>query len=76
VEAVFRMNGSDGSRPTPLISRWRSPISGAGLDLGYVSDWGEEPPLWWCLRFCPDEPPLVIAIEEEPDLPRKVTPGG
>ena len=34
-----------------------------GLTLGYVSDYGSEPPLWWALRFCPDGP-LIIAIED------------
>jgi hypothetical protein len=37
---------------------------GIGLTLGYVSEWGEEPPLWWCLRFCPDGP-LIVTIEVE-----------
>jgi hypothetical protein len=35
------------------------------LRLGYVSDHCGEPPLWWTLRFCPGDQPLVIAIEEE-----------
>jgi hypothetical protein len=46
------------------------------LDLGYVSDYGAEPPLWWCLRFCPGEPPLVIAIEDEGEPRWIATQGG
>jgi hypothetical protein len=31
-----------------------------------VSDYGAEPSLWWCLRYCPDGP-LIIAIEDRGD---------
>jgi hypothetical protein len=61
VEALFALNGSDGVSTDDLalaLSHF-----GMGLTLGHVADWGDEPPVWWCLRFCPAGP-LIIAIEE------------
>jgi hypothetical protein len=63
VEAVFAMNGSDGVETDAADLALARSHFGMPLSLGYVSDWGEEPPLWWCLRYCPDGP-LIIAVED------------
>jgi hypothetical protein len=64
VERAFAVGGSDGISTDASDLALALSHFGMGLRLGYVSDYGAEPPLWWCLRFCPDGPP-VIAIEEE-----------
>jgi hypothetical protein len=63
VEAVFAMNGSDGVSTDAADIALALSAFGMGLMLGYFADYGAEPPLWWCLRFCPDGP-LIIAIED------------
>jgi hypothetical protein len=65
VEAVFRMNGSDGVSTKALDVANALAAFGLGLTLGYMAEYGEAQPLWWVLRFCPDDKPLIIAIEQE-----------
>jgi hypothetical protein len=63
VERAFAAGGSDGVMTDAADLALALSQFGLSLTLGYVSDWGAEPPLWWCLRYCPDGP-LIIAIED------------
>jgi hypothetical protein len=65
VERAFRMGGSDGVSTTAEDVALALSHFGYGLNLGYMAEVGEERPLWWVLRFFPDDKPLVIAIEQE-----------
>ena len=47
VEAVFRMNGSDGASTDVIDLALALSYFGMGLTPGSVSDRGAEPPLWW-----------------------------
>jgi hypothetical protein len=64
VEAVFRCFGSDGVATKAIDVANALAAFGYGLSLGYIADYGEEQPLWWVLRYCPGDVPLIIAIEE------------
>jgi hypothetical protein len=64
-ENLFRWEGL-ASVATPAsdldrVLRWFN----LSLELGYVADWGREPPLWRCLRHRPEDQPLIIAIQTE-----------
>ena len=56
VERAFAVGGSDGISIDAGDLALALSHFGMELRLGYVSDYGAEPPLWWCLRFCPTAP--------------------
>jgi hypothetical protein len=64
VEALFALIGSDGVSTDAADLALALAYFGMGLQLGYVADYGAEPPLWWALRFCPGDAPLIIAIDD------------
>jgi hypothetical protein len=69
VEALFRWEGlGDGvqTRASDLDHVLRNHFN-LSLSLGYIADWGREESLWWVLRFCPEDKPLIISIQFESD---------
>jgi hypothetical protein len=65
VEDVFVRIDSKGVATTALELHQALSFFDRGLSLGYMAEYGEEQPLWWVLRFCPGNRPLIIAIETE-----------